>query len=622
MHPEDDDIVIVGAIGSSAGGGNALQKYDHRSKQIQLITTWPEVNRGRGVKDWKQRFQWTYPIRFSRHDPNLLYIAGNKVMRSDNLGQSWDTISPDLTRADVATMQPPGGPIHKDTTGAENYATIFSFEESPHEQGVFWAGSDDGLVHISRDGGKTWTDVTPKKLPFRTQVHTIEPSPHDPATAYLAGTRYKLDDYSPYVFKTTDYGATWTKIIRGLPENDFTRVVREDPAQQGTLYLGTETGLYVSFDDGGLWQRMGGNFPVVPVYDLQRKGADLVVATHGRSFWILDDVTTLHQMTAESDGAPQLLQPAPYVRMPEPMFGRWATNEAGKVYMISLGATATVSFKKDEQGVLQSTHWDCGADAPMGVTLHYVLAAAPEHGATLTIMTADGTEIRTFSSVEDAADKSAPRISTSAGLNSFGWDMRYPAPTLLTGSEAPLYGPAAAPGTYQARLDVDGQSSTTTFEILADPRTPASAEDLQAQFDLLHAINTKHDEVNTAANRVHALREQIATWQARAAKDSDVAKACKSVDGKLTAVENVLVQRNGGNFFDMDHPARLSAQLANLPSVVGSADSAPTQQSHEVFAGYAAEADAAIAQLEAVLGDDLAALNDLIRSAELPAISA
>ena len=318
VHPENTDLVFVGAIGSSAGGGNALQKYDHKTKQIQLVTVWPENNRGKGAKDWKYRFQWTYPIRFSPHDPNILYVAGNHLFKSTDEGQSWEIISPDLSRNDEETLMPSGGPLNLDTTGAENYATIFTFEESPHEPGVFWAGTDDGLVHISRDAGKSWTDVTPADLPYRTMVHTLEISQHDPATCYLACTKYKLDDFTPYLYKTNDYGASWTLITNGIRENDFTRVVREDPAKRGLLYAGTETGMYVSFNDGEEWQRMGGNLPVVPIYDMQRKEDDLVLATHGRAFWILDDITFLHDQVAPTDV--KLYAPGVTTRMPVPAF--------------------------------------------------------------------------------------------------------------------------------------------------------------------------------------------------------------------------------------------------------------------------------------------------------------
>ncbi|MDQ7033864.1 MAG: glycosyl hydrolase, partial [Anaerolineae bacterium] len=282
--PDNPNVVFLGAIGSSPGGGNALQRYDHESKYVRLVTTWPELMSGEGAIDYKYRFAWTYPILFSPHDPNTLYAAGNIVFKTTNEGQSWEPISPDLTRADPDKLQITGGPINRDSVGAEAYATVFAFAESPHEAGVFWAGSDDGLVHISKDGGKNWTDITPKDLPEWSMVSILEPSPHDPATCYMATTRYKLDDYAPYLYKTSDYGATWTRINKGIRDDDFTRVIRCDPTRKGLLYAGTETGLYISFDDGANWQPFQLNLPVTPIHDIVIKNNDLIAATHGRAF--------------------------------------------------------------------------------------------------------------------------------------------------------------------------------------------------------------------------------------------------------------------------------------------------------------------------------------------------
>ncbi|MFK7803929.1 MAG: WD40/YVTN/BNR-like repeat-containing protein, partial [Anaerolineae bacterium] len=619
VHPDNSDLVFVGAIGSSAGGGNALQKYDHKSKQLQLVTIWPEDNRGKGAKDWKYRFQWTYPIRFSPHDPNILYAAGNHLFRSTNEGQSWEIISPDLSRNDEETLLPSGGPINLDTTGAENYATIFSFEESPHEAGVFWAGTDDGLVHISKDHGQTWTDVTPADLPYRTMVHTLEISPHDPATCYLACTKYKLDDYNPYLFKTNDYGQTWMAINNGIRENDFTRVLREDPAKRGLLYVGTETGMYVSFNDGEQWHPMGGNLPVVPIYDMQRKNNDLVLATHGRAFWIMDDVTFLHDI--EDDSAVKLFSPAPSVRIPAPAFRSFMMREGGKLYMLTLGATATVEVHKNEQDALEWTHHDCGTDAPEGVVLNYFLPEAVKDAIKLTILDSDGNEIKSFRSQKKDDKDMSVRLSAKAGLNRFEWDMRYENAKPLEGEMIFIFGPTAQPGSYSARLDVGEESQTVSFEILKDPRIPASGADLKAQFDLLLSIRDKQSAVHETAGAIKKIKAQIAEWGAKAEEDSPLAKSCEAVANKLTNVEDVLVQTKGGSFFDMNHESRLANQLSNLPMVVSSADTAPTQQSIDAYAEAAAIADSAIDAFNAIMGDDLAALNDLIRAADVPAIA-
>jgi photosystem II stability/assembly factor-like uncharacterized protein len=310
VHPENQDVVYVGAIGSSPGGGNALQRYDRRTDQIRLITTWPEEQRGLGAKEHRQRFAWTYPIVVSPHDPNTLYVAGDRVLKSTDDGQSWVPISPDLTRADPSTLEPTGGPVNRDAVGAEVYATVFAFVESPHQRGLFWAGSDDGLLHLSRDNGATWEPITPPDMPEFATVSSIELSPFDPATAYVAAYRYKLDDYRPYLWVTRDHGRHWSRIDSGLPAGDFVRVVRADPACRGLLYAGTETGLYVSFDDGASWRRLQSNLPVAPIHELLVKGTDLIAGTHGRSIWILDDLSPLRAL-AEGipDGEPHLFAP-------------------------------------------------------------------------------------------------------------------------------------------------------------------------------------------------------------------------------------------------------------------------------------------------------------------------
>ncbi|MXX51481.1 MAG: glycosyl hydrolase, partial [Chloroflexi bacterium] len=299
IKPDDPAIVVAsGPIGQRAYN-DLMTQYNDRTGQKWIITPWPELyGWGVGAEKLKYRFQWTFPIHFSRHDNDTLYVCSQHLHRSTDLGASFEALSPDLTRNDPDKLRASGGPITRDNTGAEVYCTIFALAECPHEAGVLWAGTDDGLAHLSRDGGRNWREITPPDLPDWALISIIEPSPHQAGAAYLAATRYKLDDTRPYLYKTSDYGASWQRITAGIPEHEFTRVIREDPNQRGLLYAGTETGIYVSFDDGGAWQLLGGNLPITPIHDFVIKDRALVVATHGRSFWILDDLSPLQQVAA------------------------------------------------------------------------------------------------------------------------------------------------------------------------------------------------------------------------------------------------------------------------------------------------------------------------------------
>ncbi len=542
VDPHDPNIVYSGAIGSSPGGGGSLLRYDHRTGQVRIVTVWPEIYTGWGAKDLKYRFQWTFPICFSPHDPNVLYTTGNLVFRSTDEGTSWEPISPDLTRNDPSKGEPSGGPITKDSTGAENYCTIFAFAESPHERGVFWAGSDDGLIHISRDGGANWANVTPPDLPEWATVCTIEPSPHDPATVYVAATRYKLDDTRPYLYKTNDYGATWHAISGGIPGDDFTRVIREDPARRGLLYAGTETGVYVSFDDGAAWQPLQMNLPAVPIHDLVVKDNDLVAATHGRSFWILDDLTPLHQLGGEVAEAPvHLFAPRPTYRVLPAMGADWFEGTLGsKNYATALGVPATFVQAKKPNGEPVRIFLDAGKSAPDGVIVTYFLKEKPEAEVTLTFLDAAGQTIKRFSSKtaekatpavpvgasgmeeepEEPAEDKEPRAPVEAGVNRFIWNMRYQEGHKVTQGKTTLSGaagPLAAPGAYQVQLQVGEQVSTQPFEIRQDPRSPATQADLDQQFALLIKLRDKLSATNDALTQSRHVRRQAREWARRVA---------------------------------------------------------------------------------------------------------
>ena len=642
VHPQDANIVYVGAIGSSPGGGNALQRYDRRTKQIRLITTWPEPAFGYGASEHKYRFAWTYPIVFSPHDPNVLYVAGNRLFRTTNEGASWEIISPDLTRADPETLKPTGGPINKDAIGAETYATIFAFVESPQQKGLFWAGSDDGLIHISRDGGQTWQNVTPPDLPEWSMISLIEPSPYDPATVYVAATRYKLDDYRPYLYKTTDYGQTWQKISHGIPDHDFTRAIREDPARPGLLYAGTETGLYISFDAGASWERFQLNLPVAPIHDLIIKDNDLIVATHGRSFWILDDLTPLHQLTGDIFAAKaHLFTPRATYRGGPVWLDSWIGGSPGKNYAASFGDVAAFYETKTPEGATVRKFLDAGQNPPGGAIISYYLPEKPGEKISLTILDAAGKEIKTFFSKvetkEDEADKQDDKakaekkdelfIPANAGMNRFSWDLRYPDGVKVAGEDISATiprGPLAMPGQYQAQLKVGEQTWQTSFGLYKDPRVSTSQADLQTQFDFLLKIRDKLSETNKAINRIQNLKQQLDGWSSRVEERPDretITQAASELKKKLAAIEETLMMPGLKRSTDIiNHGVRLAAKLGSLAEVVASADFAPTRQSYEAFDEISGQVEAQLDSLQALLETGVAAFNTLIRDAEVAAL--
>jgi photosystem II stability/assembly factor-like uncharacterized protein len=671
VRPDDSNIVYVGAIGSSPGGGNSLQRYDHRTRQIRLITTWPETMGGYGASEDKYRFAWTYPIVISPHDPNTLYVGGNIVFTTTNEGQSWQPISPDLTRADPETLKPTGGPVNRDAIGAETYATVFALVESPHQPGVLWAGSDDGLLHISKDGGQSWSNITPPDLPEWTLISCIELSPYDQATAYVAATRYKLDDYHPYLYKTTDYGQTWQRIDSGIAADAFTRVIRADPERQGLLYAGTETGLWLSFDDGASWQPFQLNLPVTPIHDLLVKDGDLIAATHGRSIWILDDLAPLRDMRDEIGQAGAYL----FAPRATPRIGPgidWSSELPGKNYVNSIGGAFTATKTPENASIRK--YLDVGQNPPKGAIITYYLNEAPAGQITLSFKDAQGREVRSFKSkpaerqqpaaaegAEQPAEGVSPasgvegggeagvaaeaaqapaakaeqekelRAPASAGWNRFIWDLHYAAAAKVAGkdpaSEMTIEGPLAAPGTYQVTLTVGEQTYTQSFEVVCDPGAPASQEDMQAQFDLLMQIHQKLDATVRAVNRMRDLRGQLDGWATRLVElpeGKPIIAAAKALNDKVLAVEKTILIPDAriGWLGSYNQGVRLLEQLAELPAAVSLGNYRPTDQAHEVFAHISAKIDGQLDAFDRLLETDLAALNQQIAAAQIGAIAA
>ena len=565
----------------------------------------------------KYRFQWTFPIQFSPHDSKVLYTAGNILFRSTDEGSSWEPISPDLTRNDITKMEPSGGPITKDTTGAETYGTIFAFAESPCEKGVFWAGSDDGLVHISKNSGETWKDITFEGLREWTLVSTIEASPHDPAAAYMAATRYKLDDDRPFLYKTEDYGQTWTDISAGIPEHDYTRVIREDPARRGLLYVGTETGVYVSFDDGGSWQPLQLNLPIAPINDLVIKDDDLVAATHGRSFWILDDLTQLRQITDDLAERPfHLMKPRTAFRRPP--LPKSLTPAPGKHYHVSSGVTGTYVEKPGPTGEPVRDFLDAGKDSPDGVIAAYWLEKGPEDTVTLSFLDPQGDRIRSFTSKSAGDGNGSPADETEvwapaeAGMNRFVWDMRYPSASRVPAdksTEHAVTGPVAPPGSYQVRIDVGEQFETQSFEIVKDPRVETAQEDLEAQFALLVKMRDRLSEAHDAVNTIRSIGRQLDEWEKRVEGHSSgevVSKSAQDLKDKLSSIENELIQPDYKGLRDInDLPTKLNLKLVELMDVVASADFAPPKQAYDVFEDFNGTLGRQLQRLQGVVNQDL-----------------
>jgi photosystem II stability/assembly factor-like uncharacterized protein len=634
VRPDNPDIIFAGSY------LGFLTRYDHNSGQIRSIDVWPEEMLGSGAKDARYRFQWTFPTLLSPHDPNVLYVTGNVVFKSTDEGTTWQQISPDLTRNDPTKFDPSGGPITKDNTGAEYYGTIFAFAESPVQQGVFWAGSDDGLVHVSRDNAASWQNVTPAGLPEWALISIIEASPHDAATAYVAATRYKLDDFAPYFFKTSDYGATWTRITTGLPDNVFCRAIREDPTRRGLLYAGLETGVYVSFDDGDSWETLKGNLPTVPIHDLivKEPEGDLALATHGRSFWVLDHLGPVRALNDDSSAV--LVKPRPVIRYTTNSgFGHRAVR--GKNYRMPGSVMVTYTQKEDSRtGDKIDQYLDAGRNPPDGAIIDYFLASAPEGDISLTFLECDGGEIRTFSSRDleaeattDHEKKAArknkqPRIPKEQGLNRWIWNLRYPDATKIDDDdlanelvEGGIAGPQVPPGTYRVRLTVDDRAYEQEFEVRRDPRIAWTDADLRAQFDLLQQVHQRLSDTHAAVNRIRGLRHQAESWIARsgsAAELEPVRRAASALIDRLKPVEEELIQVNAHSRGDtLNYPVKLNGKLASLEGYIASATAAPTANASAVFDELSARVQTQLDQLSEVVATEVAFLNQSIENANL-----
>ena len=639
VRPDTPDVVFAGSY------GGLLTRKDIKTGFERDVNPWPNNPMGHDAADAKYRFQWTFPIVISPHNPSRMYVGSSVIFQTDDEGQSYKVISPDLTRHDPRTLGASGGPITKDQTSVEYYATVFTIAESPRTAGVIWAGSDDGLVHITRDGGRTWKNVTPRGLPEWARISMIDASNFATGTAYLAANRYQLDDMKPYLYKTSDYGATWTLITNGIPATEFTRVVREDPERAGLLYAGTERGVWVSFDDGASWQSLRRNLPIVPIHDLAIKEGDLIAATHGRSFWILDDLSSLRQLS------PAVPRERAHLFKPR------------KVYRASFGGGGGNGAAGDHP---------TGANPPSGAVIYYWLAQ-PRQVVTMDFLDAQGKVIRSFTSQQDpavAADSvradsvraarndslrraglppdtttrseargeetagedgpirrpPPPRVPNKVGLNRFAWNLRYPDASVFqnmimwAGSVA---GPIALPGNYSVRLNVGGQRFAQPFTVVKDPRSVATDADLKEQFDFLIRIRDKTSEANDAVKTIRNVKAQLADRSKRITgpKAASFGQLAANLTARLDSVEGEIYQvKNRSGQDPLNYPIKLNNKIAALAGVVGGTDAKPTSQSYTVFNDLSAQLDR---QLQAMRGPLLVALpllNATLKEAGLPPI--
>ena len=595
---DDPDIVYAGSY-------SYLSRLDVRTGQERNIFPWPDNPMGWGAGDLKYRFQWTFPLVLSPFNPNVLYAGANVVFRTTTEGQSWEAISGDLTRNDKSKEGPSGGPITKDNTSVEYYNTVFVIAPSPKDSALVWAGSDDGLVHVTRDGGKTWTNVTPAAsgLPDWSLISSIEPSPHDAGTAYVAATRYKLDDFKPYIFKTQDYGRTWRAISGEIPDGQFIRVVREDPARRGLLYAGGEFGVYVSFDDGSHWQSLQRNLPVVPIHDLVVKDNDLVAATHGRSFWILDDLTPLQQLADSVARATRFLY-APRTAYRRGLGGGFGGGGGGA----------------GPVGV--------GRNPPGGAAVYFFLKSAPDSAIDVRLDFLDSRDslVRRFTPKPKSPTDS---LKVRAGMNRFVWNLRYPEASRFQGMifwAGGTAGPVAVPGAYKVRLTVGDWSQTREFTVRPDPRVKTTSEEYQRQFDLLMKISGRVSAANDAVRRIREVRDQLDGAGTRTRglpgdAGKRIAQQADSIKGRLAAVEEAIYQvKNRSSQDPLNYPIRLNNKIAALAGVVAGAEAAPTAQSVQVFDELSAALQLQLDRLKAVLDADIPAFNRLVKESDVPAI--
>lgn len=588
--PLNPDVVYGGNY------GGYLSRLDHKTGENRAISVWPDNPMGAGADVQKFRFQWNFPIFFSPHNPKRLYCAGNALFVTENEGASWEQISPDLTTNDKSKQLSSGGPITQDNTSVEYYCTIFTATESWIEKDLLWTGSDDGIVSVSRDGGKNWENVTPKDCPKWMMWNCIEVDPFRKGGAYIIGTRYKMDDYTPYIYKTEDYGKTWKLITNGIPKMHFTRTLRADHKRPGLLYAGTEFGMYISYDDGANWRSFQLNLPVVPITDLVIKNNDLIVATQGRAFWIIDDLT----MIQKND--PAIL--------------------AKNLYVFPAGDTWRIPGPDPRFAAFQRAPVNAGANPPNGAVIHFYCREVTDSSkASISIYDHRQKLIKTFSS--DSKDNP---IEISKGVNRFVWNLRYPDAERIDGMilwNGVPSGIIAPPGEYYFTLKVDDDSIKDKFRVYGDPNYKCTQAEYEAQFDFLQEVLGKFNEVQKGIRDIRSLRNQINDFVGRQGKDcpAEIKHLADSINRKLGAIEETLYQTKARSGQDvLNYPIRLNDKLAGVFDAANSGNMPPSKQVRDVYATLAAQCNQQLDQLKKIREQEIEAFNKLIREKSLPVI--
>jgi photosystem II stability/assembly factor-like uncharacterized protein len=585
-----------------------LTRYDTLTASERNINAWPDNPMGSGVEAMKYRFQWSFPLLFSPHNPHRLYAGANVLMATDDEGQHWTVMSPDLTRNDKSKQGPSGGPITKDNTAVEYYDTIFTIDESPVKAGVIWVGSDDGLIHVTQDDGKTWQNVTPKDMPEWIRINCIAASPFEAGTAYVAATMYLSDDFRPFLYRTTDYGKTWTKIVNGIPNDDFTRTIRPDPNDKDLVFAGTESHLYISYDDGDHWLPFQLNLPAVPVTDItfQKTWDEMVIATQGRAFYALDDMPLV-----------RALNPAKFQRSSDVVL-----FPVKKAIRISGGGGWAPPHGAAE-----------GENPPSGAVIYYYLKSKPDGEVKVRILTADGKLVREISSKpkpgaapaegDNPFRRGAPLAPAKEGLNRFVWDLRYNDATGFPGLlmwDGSLRGPVANPGEYKVELLVDGKSYAQTFAVVKDPRSPGTPEDFDKQLTFALKIRDRVTEANQSVIDIRAAKDQLKPYLT--SSNDEVKKSAKDLTDQLGTIEEAIYQTKLKADEDaLNYPIKLNNKLAAVENVVEETDIAPTAQSYQVYDQLNGQLQTQLDNLHKLETSGVGNFNKLVREQNIPAIT-